>query len=60
MVKCIYFSFVVNIFVTYFKIFPYSNSKRESPIFSTKSFRVVGFFYISILKPSGVDILYTV
>lgn len=43
-VKCIYFSFVVNIFVSYLKIFPYSNSKRESPRFSTKSWEVEGGF----------------
>ena len=63
MVTCIYFSFVVDIFVFYLKIFPYSNSKRQSPIFSTNSFKVVGFFfffYISILKPSGVNGFYMV
>ena len=45
MVTCIYFSFVVGIFVFYLKIFPYSNSKRQSPIFSTNSFKVVGFWF---------------
>lgn len=65
MVTCIYFSFVVDIFVFYLKIFPYSNSKRQSPILSTNSFKVVGFFfffffYISILKPSGVNGFYMV
>ena len=45
MVTCIYFSFVVDIFVFYLKIFIFSNSKRQSPIFSN-SFKVGGFFVL--------------
>ena len=46
MVTCIYFSFVVDIFVFYLKIFLFSNSKRQSPIFSTNSFKAGGFFVL--------------
>lgn len=46
------FSFCSQYFFVLFK----NLSETESSIFPTKSLK--GFFYISFLKPPGVDVLY--